>query len=92
LYLQQHPDEDNFSVPRSLAFIAVTQDHVDWVLDGPEPERYSREESFLELVALDPEDGQQFVSLSHVFPRVYSLIDGIGFDHIQTGEEGVFQE
>lgn len=92
MYLEQHPDEDNFSVPRSLAFIAVTQDHVDWVLEGPEPESYSRKESFLELVALDPEDGEQFVSLSLVFPRVYSLIDSLSFDHIRTGKEGVFNE
>jgi hypothetical protein len=37
----------NFSVPRSIAFIAVTQDHVNWILEGPGPERYTREESFL---------------------------------------------
>ena len=82
----------NFSVPRSLAFIAVTQDHVDWILEGPGPERYTPEEGFLDLVAVDPEDGVQSVTLSLVFPRVYALIDGIGFDHICTGSEDVFAE
>lgn len=82
----------NFSVPRSLAFVAITQDHVDWILEGPGPERYTRKEGSLDLVAVDPEDGVQSVTLSLVFPRVYALIDAIEFDHICTGPEDIFAE
>ena len=81
-----------FSVPRSTAFIAVTQDHVNWILEGPGPKRYTREGIFLDLVALDAEDGVQSVSLSFIFPRVYSLIDALGFDHIRTEPDNIFAE
>jgi hypothetical protein len=46
----------------------------------------------VELVALDPEDGTQAVGISFLFPRVYSLIDGLGFSHIHIGEDDVFAE
>ncbi|KAJ8119066.1 hypothetical protein OPT61_g52 [Boeremia exigua] len=90
-YAADHPEDVNYSIPRSMAFIAVTQDHVRWVLEGPGPEKYSSEEGFLDLVAVDPEDGStQAVTLSLVFPRVYSLIDSLGFDHICIGEDDIF--
>ena len=92
MYVDEHSEDMKFSVPRSIAFIAVTQDHVDWMLEGPGPEKYTREESFLDLVALDPEDDVQSVSISLIVPRVYSLIDGLGFDHIRTGSDDVFAE
>jgi hypothetical protein len=63
---------------------------VNWVLEGPGPENYNSNEGFLDLVALDPDDGIQAVTLSLLFPRVYSLIDGLGFDHIHTGEDDIF--
>ena len=60
-------------------------------MGGPEPDRYRSEEGFLELVALDPKDGEQAVTLSCVFPRVYALIDRIGFYHIRKRDD-VFAE
>jgi hypothetical protein len=92
MYTSQHAEEVKFSIPRSLACIAVTQDHVDSVLEGPGPESYDSNEGFVELVALDPEDGTQAVGISFLFPRVYSLIDGLGFSHICIGEDDVFAE
>jgi hypothetical protein len=92
MYTSQHAEEVRFSVPRSLACIAVTQDHVDSVLEGPGPESYSSAEGFVELMALDPEDGTQAVTISLLFPRVYSLIDGLGFSHIHKGDCEIFAE
>jgi len=68
----------------------VTQDLVDWVLGGPGPESYSSSEGFVDLVAVDPEDGEQAVKISFLFPRVYALIDALGFEHIRTDGEGIF--
>jgi hypothetical protein len=92
MHTSQHTEEVKFSIPRSPACIAVTQDHVDSVLEGPGPESYDSAEGFVELVALDPEDGTQAVTISLLFPSVYSLIDGLGFSHIHKGDYDVFAE
>jgi hypothetical protein len=92
MHTSQHTEEVKFSISRSLACIAVTQDHVDSVLEGPGPESYDSAEGFVELVALDPEDGTQAVTISLLFPRVYSLIDRLGSSHIHKGDYDIFAE
>lgn len=79
-----------------MACIAVSEIHVDYVLQGPGPERYSSlTDGFVDLVALDTEEWaqtSQTLGLSFLFPRVYSLIMGCGWDRICIGEDEIFAE
>lgn len=90
-YVAQHPDL-RFGGPRFDACIAVTQDDVDAVLNGPGPEVFTIDDTgLITLIALEEEDGEQCVGFPLIFPRVYSLIDGLGWDHIWR-EEDYFAE
>lgn len=79
-----------------MACIAVSETHVDYVLEGPGPETYSSlTDGFVDLVALDTEEWAQTaqtVGVSFLFPRVYSLIIGCGWDHICIGTDEIFAE
>jgi hypothetical protein len=57
----------------------VTQDDVNIVLEEPGPDIFEIDATgFLTLIAIDEEDGMQTVGFPLLFPRVYSLIDGLG--------------
>lgn len=60
-------------------------------MQGPGPEVFSID-GWLDLVALDPEDGTQSTVLSVLSPKVYSLINGCGWVHICVGEDEMFAE
>ena len=63
------------------------------VLEGPGPEILTTDDTgYFTLIALDEEDGEQAVGFPLLFPRVYSLIDGLGWDHIHIGNNDIFAE
>lgn len=91
-YVEQHPDL-KFGGPRFEACVAVTQDDVDAVLNGPGPEVFNIDDTgYFTLIALRAEDGTQGVAFPLLFPRVYSLIDGLGWDHIHIEDGDIFAE
>lgn len=90
--MAQHPDR-RFGGPRFEACVAVSQDDVDAVLNGPGPEVSSIDDTgYFTLIALREEDGSQGVAFPLLFPRVYSLIDGLGWDHVHVGDGDIFAQ
>lgn len=59
--------------------MAVWQSDVEEVLLGAPPEVLTFDETgHFTLIAKEEEDGRQAVAFPLLFPRVYSLIDGLG--------------
>ncbi|KAJ8109800.1 hypothetical protein OPT61_g7196 [Boeremia exigua] len=91
-YVAHHPDR-RFGGPRFEACVAVAHDDVNAVLDGPRPEVLSVDDTgCITLISLREEDGTQGVAYPLLFPRVYSLIDGLGWDHIYDLDGDIFAQ
>lgn len=41
----------------------------------------------MELVSLDEEEGEQFVGLSYLVPRIYTLLEGPGWRNFAVKDE-----
>lgn len=90
-YLEQN-SEKNLGTPRHRACIAVVQAHVDRVLKkGPKPEKFDYAGiGWVDLVSVDAKEGYVGVGLSYLLPRVYSLLDALGWHIIDVGTEDVY--
>ena len=77
-------------IPRNMACVAVDQMCVERCLrDSELGDPTAWEEGIIKLVSIEEEEDWTHVGLSYVFPRVYALLDGPGWDVI--GGEGVFR-
>lgn len=90
-YIEQS-GEKSLGSPRYRACIAVAQVHVDRVLKkGPKPEKFDAAGmGWVDLVSIDEKEGYVGVGLSYLFPRVYSLLDALGWHIIDVGTEDVY--
>lgn len=41
---------------------------------------------YVELVSADENEGEMYVGVSYLVPRVYTLLDGCGWDLVYPGE------
>jgi hypothetical protein len=58
------------------------------VLKGPPPEDFdAKGRGFVELVSLDEKEGEQWVGLSYLVPRVYTLLEGPGWKNFAVKDE-----
>lgn len=74
-------NNDWLETPRFLACAMVTKDHLESVLEGPPAEEFDADGSgFLALVSLDEDEGYQLVGVSYLVPRIYSLLESLGWD------------
>ena len=86
--MAQHPDAAKFGGPRFEACVAVRQEDVEEVLNGPGPEVWTIDNTGdFWLIELEEEDGEQGVAFPLLFPRVYSLIEDLGWDFIHVGDD-----
>jgi len=74
-----------------MACVAVSQFHLETVLEGPPPESYDTQGlGFVDLISVEPEEGATAVGLSFLLPRVYSLLEGSAWHLVQVGEEDIY--
>jgi hypothetical protein len=86
--MTQHPDTARFGGPRFEACVAVRQEDVDEVLNGPGPEVWTMEDTgCFWMIALEDDDGEQGVAFPLLFPRVFSLMQDMGWDFIHVGDD-----
>ncbi|KAF2795651.1 hypothetical protein K505DRAFT_416289 [Melanomma pulvis-pyrius CBS 109.77] len=75
--------------PRHRACIRVDKFLLETVLDGPKPEDFdSIGTGFVELVSLDEREGETYVGLSYLVPRIYILLNGPGWENFAV-KDGV---
>lgn|SRR5690242_15348967 len=75
-------NDDWLGTPRFLACVMVRKDHLESVLEGPPAEEFDADgEGFLALVSLDEDEGFQHVGASFLVPRIYSLLEGPGWEN-----------
>ena len=77
------------STPRHHAFIAVDQVCLETVLKyAPPAEKFDTYgKGFVTLVSHDKREGDFSVGLSYLVPRVYTLLEGCGWDNVYSGDE-----
>jgi hypothetical protein len=65
---------------------------VETVLNGPPAEDFDADGSgFVDLISLDAGEGSTAVGLSYLLPRVYVLLEALGWDKIKGDGESVFR-
>jgi len=75
-----------------MACVAVSQFHLETVLNGPPPEDPDTDGyGFVDLISVDPEEGATAVGLSFLLPRVYSLLEAPGWHIVKVGEEDIYR-
>jgi hypothetical protein len=55
--------------------------------EAPSPsefDAYGR--GFVDLISANESEGEMFVGVSYLVPRVYTLLDGCGWDNVYPGE------
>ena len=63
----------------------VTTEQLDIILEGPPANEFDTSgEGFLTLVSLDEDEETQNVGLSYLVPRIYTLLDGPGWENFAT--------
>jgi hypothetical protein len=83
-------DQWSGGIPRNMACPAIDQVCVDRsIQDAESDDATAWEKGLVMLVSIEEEEDWTHVALSLVFPRVYSLLEGPGWDVI--GGEGVFK-
>lgn len=84
-------DEEESATTRFHACVMVRQIHVERVLNGPPPEEFDAfGMGFVDLVSINKKEGYTSVGASYLLPRVYSLLETIGWHFVDVGEEDVF--
>jgi hypothetical protein len=74
-----------------MACVGVSQFHLETVLRGPPPEEFDADGSgFVDLVSVEPEEGDTAVGLSYLLPRVYSLLEAPGWHTVKVSYEDIF--
>ena len=82
-------DQWGRGTPRNIACLAINQMCLDRsIQDAESADETGRGEGSMMLVSIEAEEGWRHVALSSVFPRVYSLLEGPGWDVIP--KEGIF--
>ena len=75
--------DDWLGTPRFQFCAMVVQSDVDSVLDGPPAEEFDFDgDGVLTIVSLDENEGYQDVGLSYLVPRIYTLLEGVGWSNI----------
>jgi hypothetical protein len=78
-------DDDWLGTPRFLACVMVSAEELDSILDGPPADEFDADGAgFLTLVSLDEDEGDQNVGLSYLVPRIYTLLEGPGWENFAT--------
>ena len=88
-WVKECDEEDDFlGTPRFQACAMVTQLELELMLKGPPAEEFDASGAgFLTLVSLDEDEDTQCVGLSYLVPRIYTLLEGPGWENIV--EDGV---
>ncbi|KAI8939244.1 hypothetical protein NX059_005070 [Plenodomus lindquistii] len=60
----------------------AAQEELETVLEGPPAEEFDADGAgFVVLVSLDEEEDYQHVGLSYLVPRIYTLLEGPGWEN-----------
>lgn len=88
-WIKDCDEEDDFlGLPRFQACAMVTQFQLELMLKGPPAEEFDASRSLLlTLVSLDEDEDSQLVGLSYLVPRIYTLLEGPGWENIV--EDGI---
>jgi hypothetical protein len=88
-WVKECDEEDDFlGTPRFQACAMVTQFEIELMLKGPPADEFDASGAgFLTLVSLDEDEDYQMVGLSYLVPRIYTLLEGPGWENIV--EDGV---
>lgn len=76
---------------RHRAFVTVNQFQLNLILNkAPPAEEFDvYGKGFVTLISEDRREGFFNVGLSYLVPRVYTLLDGCGWDNVCAGQDGV---
>lgn len=83
-WVEECDEEDHFlGTPRFQACAMVTQFELELMLNGPPAEEFDASGvGFLTLVSLDEDEDFQIVGLPYLVPRIYTLLEGPGWQNI----------
>lgn len=74
--------------PRHHACVRVDKFLLETVRDGPKPEDFDANGTgFVELVSLDEREGETYVGLSYLVPRIYILLNGPGWENFAVKDD-----